>query len=137
MKAKVTAKFIPGKSKATLHIYIQDIGKEEFNMGDSSFLINYPKGSLINPVKYYERKKYSTKVYEPIEVKEMIRERTVGIQIRVKAAGKTVSHKPEKICTVKFDQRIPKDLINITWRSLDTAVVTPSFITVDTDYIIT
>lgn len=137
MKATVKAVFLPGKTRATLHIYIKREDDEVFNMGNSSFLLNYTKGSLDNPTKYYERKKYSTGIYEPIEVKEMIDNRTVGIQLRMRTPGRAVSNKFEKICTVKFDQKISKKLINLSWRSIDTDVVTPTFIKVDTNYIIT
>ena len=124
----------PTFHKCTLHIAIQRI-KDNWNMGNTSFLINHDKFNLINPVLIYENKKYSRGDYAPIEMKSILQNKCIAIQLRCSGSGEQVANEYETICGIVFD--LVSEPLNIKWRLQDTAVVTPEFQTIDANYLIT
>lgn len=122
------------KKKATFNIYIERTSEEIFNMGNSSFLVNLSKKIFSNGRMIFSVVKYSTKGYEPIEfVKYPFG--AFGVQIRCNTLGREVKEKKTKIVTVVYDYI--GNPSNVTWRLIDSAVVTPNFETVDTNFILT
>jgi len=124
----------PEYDKCTIHIAIQRI-KDDWNMGNTSFLINHNRYNLINPVLIYENKKYSRGDYSPIEMKALLQNKIIALQLRCNGSGEQVSDEYETICGVEFD--IASEPLNIAWRGVDTAVVTPEFQTIDCNFLIT
>jgi hypothetical protein len=126
----------PEYDKCTIHIAIQRI-KDDWNMGNTSFLINHNRYNLINPVLIYENKKYSRGDYFPIRMESKFGNKAIAFQLEITEgeAGEQVSDEYETICGVEFD--IVSEPLNIAWRGVDTAVVTPEFQTIDCNFLIT
>lgn len=128
-----TLELVTTKKKATFNIYIQRTSDEIFSMGNSSFLVNLSKTIFKNGKLEFACKKYSTKGYEPIEFKQYSFG-CFGIQLRCNTLGRSISDQKEKICSVVYDYSGNPSAV--TWRLIDTAVVTPNFETVDTTFFI-
>lgn len=128
--ATAKATFREDGGKVIFDLYVNRTSEELFNMGNSSFLINYT--GLINPVVTFKNETYSGGEYEEIEFKDIYK-RILGIQLRVKDRGVIVSSVPEKIITIELEKA--SDKYDFTWRLIDTAIVTPDFQTVATDYL--
>jgi len=130
MTARVKAVLeYPSKKRCILHIYIQRV-KGKFNMGNSSFLLNHDKDSIVNPNLVFQRKKYSTGDYKKIELVSMLQNKVIALQLRCTGEGKLVNINYEKILSVEF-QLVSKN-INLSWRLQDTAVVDHHYLAVDT-----
>jgi hypothetical protein len=125
------------KAKLRLNLFIKRTSSEVFNMGSSSFLINYVKNSLANPILTFQCERYSTGDYQPIELAIVLVNRCIGIQLRCDGIGKSITNKftyGERIVTVEMD--IVNSSYNLQWRAIDTEVVTPDKFKVDTIYTI-
>jgi hypothetical protein len=131
--SNVYCEVIALKDKAILNFKIDRTSDESFNMGNSSLLINFNPLNFSNPICTYQNSTFSTKDYEPIEVKTILK-KILGIQFRVSGIGKPVSKRLCKLLTVEFDLVGKAD--GISWRLIDSAVVTPNFETVDTKFLL-
>ena len=131
--SNVYCEVIALKNKAVLNFKIDRTSEESFNMGNSSLLINFNPLNFSNPICTYQNSTFSTKDYEPIEVKTILK-KILGIQFRVNGIGKPVSKRLCKLLTVEFDLIGKAD--GISWRGIDTAIVTPNFETIASDYFI-
>jgi hypothetical protein len=120
--------------KLSVHIAIQKL-KGNWDIGNTSFLINHNKFNLINPILIYENKKYSRGNYLPIEMKSILQNKCIAFQMRCIGKGEQASEDYETICGVEFD--IVGEPFNIAWRLKDTALVTTNFDTIETNYLIT
>jgi len=135
--ADVTLVYSKKGKKLQLHVYIKRTSAEVFNMGNSSFLINFTKNSLNTPKLTFSRKKYSSESYKPIWIAEVLINRCVGIQVECVGTGKPVLNTGkygEKIATVEMIMN--NENYNLQWRSRDTEVVTPDKQKVETIYTI-
>ena len=128
--ATAKATFREDNGKVIVELYVNRTSEELFNMGNSSFLINYT--GLINPVVTFKNETYSGGEYDEMEFKN-IYNRTLGVQLRVKNKGVIVSDIPTKIFSIELEKA--SDKYDFTWRLIDTAIVTPDFQTVVTDYL--
>jgi hypothetical protein len=128
-----TLEVVTTKKKATFNIYIQRTSDEIFNMGNSSFLVNVSKTVFKNGKLTFAKVKYCTGGYDVMEYVHYPFG-AFGIQIRCNTLGKPISKNKEKIATVVYDYT--GNPSNVTWRLMDTAVVTPAFETVDSTYFI-
>lgn len=132
--ANCTLEVVTTKKKATLHIYIERTSDEIFNMGNSSFLVNLSKTIFSNGRMTFSARKYSSKGYEAMEfVKYPFS--AFGVQIRCNTLGREVTEKKTKVATIVYDYT--GNPSNISWRLIDTAVVTPNYETVDTRFLLT
>ena len=131
--ANCTLEISTTKKKATFHVYIERTSDEIFNMGNSSFLVNLSKKIFTNGKLTFAAVKYSTGGYEVIEFKQFSFN-CFGLQIRCNTLGKEVKEKKTKIATVVYDYK--NDISSVGWRLIDSAVVTPNFETVDTNFLI-
>ncbi len=133
--SNVTLVYTQKGKKLQLHVYIKRTSAEVFNMGNSSFLINYAKNSLHTPKLTFSRKKYSTGSYKPIWIKEVLIGRCIGIQIECTGLGKPVLSSGEwgeKLATVEMVMNNENYMLQ--WRYRDTEVVTPDKQPVETVY---
>lgn len=133
--SNVTLVYSQRGKKLQLHVYIKRTSAEVFNLGNSSFLINYAKNSLNTPKLTFSRKKYSSESYKPIWIKEVLIGRCLGIQVECTGLGKPVLSSGkwgEKLATVEMTMN--NEDYNLQWRSLDTAVLTPDHQPVETIY---
>ena len=125
-----------------VHIFIKRTSTEVFNLGTSSFLLNYNKGTLLNPELIWGRLKYDSKDYDHIWISEVIAGRCVGIQVTCHGKGQDVSESYERICTVKWSfaknktKYFTANDVNLSWRMLDTATLTPEHGHIDVNYIV-
>ena len=131
--ANVTLEVVTTKKKATFNIYVQRTSEEIFNMGNSSFLVNISKTVFKNGKFIFAKVKYCTKGYDVMEYVHYPFG-AFGIQIRCNTLGKPVSDKKEKIASVVYDYS--GNPSNVSWRLIDTAIVTPNYETVDSNYIL-
>ena len=131
--ANVTLEIVSTKKTATFNFYIQRTSDEIFNMGNSSFLVNVSKTVFKNGKLTFAKVKYCTGGYDVMEYVHYPFG-AFGIQIRCNTLGKPISKNKEKIATVVYDYT--GNPSNVTWRLIDTAVVTPAFETVDSTYFI-
>jgi hypothetical protein len=134
-KSNVALVYSQKGKKLLLHLYIKRTSSEVFELGTSSFLINYMKKSLSSPKLIFARKKYSTGDYKPIWTKEVLAGRCVGIQVECEGPGKPVltsGKYGEKLATVEMVMNT--DTYNLQWRALDTAVLTPDHQPIETVY---
>ena len=129
--ANVYCEVIALKDKAVLNFKIDRTSEESFNMGNSSLLINFNPLNFSNPKCTYQNSTFSTKQYEPIRVEKVL-PKILGIQFKCTGTGKPVSKRLCKLLTVEFDLVGKAD--GISWRAIDTAIVTPQFETVETHY---
>ena len=133
--ANVTLVYSQKGKKLQLHIYIKRTSSEVFELGTSSFLINYVKNSLSSPKLIFKRKKYSSGDYKPIWISEVLAGRCVMVQVECEGAGKPVltsGDYGEKLATVELS--IKSKPFNLSWRTLDTAVLTPDHHEISTIY---
>ena len=131
--ANCTLEISTTKKKATFHVYIERTSEEIYNMGNSSFLVNLSKKIFTNGKLTFAAVKYSTGGYEVIEFKQFSFN-CFGLQIRCNTLGKEVKEKKTKIATVVYDYK--NDISSVGWRLIDSAVVTPGFETVETNFLI-
>ena len=131
--ANCTLEISTTKKKATFHIYIERTSDEIYNLGNASFLVNLSKKIFTNGKLTFAAVKYCTKGYEVIEFKQFPFN-CFGLQIRCNTLGKEVKEKKTKIATVVYDYK--GDITSVEWRLIDTAVVTPSMETVDTNFLL-
>ena len=131
--ANVTLEIVSTKKTATFNFYIQRTSDEIFNMGNSSFLVNISKTVFKNGKFLFAKVKYCTKGYDVMEYVHYPFG-AFGIQIRCNTLGKPVSDKKEKIASVVYDYS--GNPSNVSWRLIDTAIVTPNYETVDSNYIL-
>lgn len=120
-----------GKDKAILNFKIDRTSKDKFNMGNSSLLINFNKLIYSNPICTYQNKTYSSGDYEPISTVVLFA-RVLSLQFRCNGTGKEVSDRLTKLVTVEFD--LKGKIEGLSWRAIDTAIVTPQFETINTEY---
>lgn len=133
--SNVTLVYSQSRKKLKLHVYIKRTSAEVFNLGTSSFLINYLRNSLNSQKLIFTRKKYSSGSYKPIWSKEVLIGRCLGIQVECTGLGKPVltsGKYGEKLATVEMTMN--NEDYNLQWRSLDTAVLTPDYQPVETTY---
>ena len=131
----VTLAYSQKGKKVQIHVYIQRTSEESFKLGTSSFLVNYPKGSLNSPGLIFSRKKYSSGSYKPIWIREVLLGRCLGIQVECEDSGNAVltsGKYGEKLATVEMTMN--SEDYNLQWRLLDTAVLTPDHQPIDTIY---
>jgi hypothetical protein len=127
---KLRVKYSNGK--ATLDFFFERTSKEVFNMGNTSLLVNFNKLALSNPVVTYRNPRYTKAGYEEIEMIILLN-RILGIQFRCSdGIGKEVSTDLIKLISVEFD--VSSLDTNLNFRLIDTAVVTPNFLEVQTNY---
>jgi len=120
------------KDKAIFEISIKRTSKETYLMGNSSLLINFDKYSFANPKLTYANPMYSTGPYDPLEM-AVIWRRVLALQVRINAMPIVqVPTANEIFATVEFD--LIGNSQNVGWRSIDTAIVTPDFQEVITNY---
>lgn len=131
--AKCILQVTANKKTAYFDIFIQRTSDEIFNMGNSSFLINCNKNVFKNGKLEFQCKKYSSGGYEPMQFTQYSFN-CIGLQIRCNTLGKQITDKNVKITTIKFS--LNGNPSNVSWRLLDTAVVTPAMETVDTNFIL-
>jgi hypothetical protein len=128
-----TLQVTANSKSAYFDIYIQRTSDEIFNMGNSSFLINCNKTIFKNGKLTFAKVKYCTGGYDVIEYVHYPFG-AFGIQIRCNTLGKPISKNKEKIATVVYDYT--GNPSNVTWRLIDSAVVTPAFETVDSTFLL-
>ncbi len=104
-----------------------------YSMGNTTFIVNFPIGMLTNPQLSYFSPRYLGPEYSPPKC-IMIRSKKIAVQFYCKSFGVTVAKRDEVLFTVTCDKLIPGD-ISFTWDLLNTAIVTPSFLTVETNYL--
>lgn len=121
------------KRKVTLNIYIERTSEEIFNMGNSSFLVNLSRSIFSNGRLTFTAKKYSSKGYEAMEFVQYPFS-AFGLGLRCNTLGREVCEKRTKIATIVYDYT--GNPSNISWRLVDTAVVTPNYETVDTKFML-
>lgn len=125
----------PEKNICEIDIKIKRL-KDNWAVGNASFLINHDRINLANPELIYSNPKYSSGEYEPLQVIPLLQNRILAIQLRCNLLGSIPELlKYETICTIRMD--VIATPLNLKWRSQDTALVTPGFITINTNYIIT
>ena len=136
-KLNIETEEINGKFYADFHI--ESLGGESFQLGNSSFVIEYEKDSLLNPEMTYRSMFFSNSdLYEELELKEIYKGFTSMIQFRLKPDGFGTEGYfvyDTLLCSITFDRGTTKD-INFRWRLRDTAIVTPTFETIETEYFI-
>lgn len=131
--ANCTLRITANSKTAYFDIYIQRTSDEIFNMGNSSFLVNVSKTVFKNGKLTFAKVKYCTGGYELIQYIHYPFG-AFGIQIRCNTLGKPISKNKEKIATVVYEYT--GNPSSVTWRLIDSAVVTPAFETVDSTYFI-
>lgn len=135
--ADVTLVYSKKGKKLQLHVYIKRTSEEVFNLGTSSFLINFKKYSLSDPKLTFSRVKYSTGSYKPIWIKMVLADRCLGFQVECTGIGKPVLNSGEfgeKLATVEMIRN--NENYNLEWRLRDTAVQTSDLQPVETNYFI-
>jgi len=136
-KINIETEEIDGKFYADFHI--ESLGGESFQLGNSSFVIEYEKDSLLNPEMTYRSMFFSdSDLYEELELKEIYKGWTSMIQFRLKPDGFGTEGYfvyDTLLCSITFDRGTTKD-INFRWRLRDTAIVTPDFQTIETQFFI-
>jgi hypothetical protein len=127
---KLRVKYLNGK--AYLDFFFERTSKEVWNMGDTSLLVNFNKAVLSNPVVTYRNPLYNKSGYKEIRM-EIILNRILGIQFEcTDGIGKEVSTDLVKLVSVEFD--ITSLEANLNWRLIDTEIITPQFLEVQTNY---
>ncbi len=127
---KLRVKYSNGK--AYLDFFFERTSKEIFNMGNTSLLVNFNKAVVSNPIVTYRNPLYNKSGYEEIKML-IILNRILAIQFRcTDGIGKEVSTDLVKLISVQFD--LSGLDTNLSWRLIDTAVVTPQFLEVQTNY---
>ena len=121
--------------------YIRSTGNESFEMGNSSFVWIYDDGLLTNPELIYSNDAYSgNPLYEDIEYLNLHPDWISMLQWRTKpngfgTEGNVVSSDWELLCRVNYDIN-GQDISSINWRLQDTAIVTPTYETIQTNFFI-
>jgi len=138
-KAKINIETEEIDGKFYADFYIESLGGESFQLGNSSFVIEYEKDSLLNPRMIFANTNFSDNaLYEKLELKEIYKGWTSMIQFRLKPNGFGTEGNIISgyfLCRVAFDRGETKD-INFRWRLRDSAIITPDFQTIETDYFI-
>lgn len=114
---------------------------DAFEMGNSSFIFNCPRNCFTNIKIYKANKRYNSTFYVPMWVRLFgDRNRGFGLQLKLEDGmehGNTVLSAKDKygerIATIELEYN-PKVPIFIKWNTVDSAVVTPSFQTVETEW---
>ena len=131
--ANCTLQVTANSKSAYFDIYIERTSDEIFNMGNSSFLVNVSKTVFKNGKFTFAKVKYCTGGYDVMEYVHYPFG-AFGIQIRCNTLGKPISKNKEKIATVVYEYT--GNPSSVTWRLIDSAVVTPAFETVDTTFLL-
>lgn len=134
------------KNKFSFDVYTLRTSKEEFNIGNSSYLLELPKDVYDNPQLLYFNSKFSSdnKSYgEPkIFFLKMKTKDRFMLQIYCVGEGEGILYSPEvktfgeKMFTIQFDI-LKKDKTQVKWDIINTAIVTPTFSPIiNCDYLI-
>lgn len=131
--AAVTLNVIAKKKTAFLEFYIQRTSNELFSLGNSSLLVNLDKKIFTEGKLTFAIKKYTSKGYEPLQFVQYSFN-AIGLQFRCNTLGREIPTVKTHLATLKFS--LNGTASKVTWRLIDSAIVTPNFETVDSTYFI-
>jgi len=131
--ANCTLQVTATKKTAYLDFYIERTSNEIFSMGNSSLLLNLDKKIFTDGVITFQAKKFTSRGYEPLEFVQYSFN-AIGLQFRCNTLGREIPTVKTHLATLKFS--LNGTASKVTWRLIDSAIVTPNFETVDSTYFI-